>query len=263
MAQPATEWEEAIERRGASGEAVVLIHGFSGHPGHWLPLADALSERGHTVVAPRLPGHGTSPEDLAARMWPEWLYAVEEVVSDVGDHRHVHLVGLSMGGMLAILTAASTAAASVTTINAPVVMRDPKVFLAPLLRLVVPATPAKMTPVPDPTLEHLWRPYPVNPTSAVAELMKVVRKGWRAAGRLRRPALVIQSRTDEIVHPFSGRLLAGRLDGQLMWLEDARHNAILDPSRHLIHRAILDQVENPISRRRRHGSPGTASTLDT
>lgn len=263
MAEPATEWERSIERRGSSGEAVVLIHGLSGHPGHWLPLTDALSERGHTVVAPRLPGHGTSPEDLAARTWPEWLCAVEEAVGGVGDHRHVHLVGLSMGGMLAILAAHSTPAASVTTINTPVVMRDPKIFLAPFLSRVVPDTPARMAPAPDPALEHLWRPYPVNPTPAVSELMKVIRMGWKAAGRLRRRALVIQSRTDEIVHPLSGRVLAGRLGGRLMWLEEARHNAVLDPSRYLIHRAIIEQVESPFSGRWRHGSPETPSTLGT
>jgi pimeloyl-ACP methyl ester carboxylesterase len=54
---------------------------------------------------------------------------------------------------------------------------------------------------------------------------------------------VIQSRTDEIVRPISGRILARRLHGRLMWLEDARHNAILDPARHLIHEAVIALVE--------------------
>jgi carboxylesterase len=165
-------------------------------------------------------------------------------VSQVRDHRNIHLVGLSMGGMLAILAATSTPASTLTTIDTPVLMRDPKICLAPLLRGLVPTAPAARAPVPDPELAHLWRPYPVNPTGAVTELMRVVQLGWKAAGRLRRRSLVIQSRSDEIVHPLSGRLLARRLDGRLMWLDQARHNAILDPARHVIHRAILDQVEH-------------------
>lgn len=264
MVEPATDWEQPIDRRGTSGEAVVLVHGFSGHPGHWLPAAEVLSERGHSVMAPRLPGHGTSPEDLAARTWQEWLAAVEEAIGKVSDHRRIHLVGLSMGGMLAILAATSMPTYSLTTINTPVVMRDPKVFLAPLLRSVVPSTPATMVPPPDPDLAHLWRPYAVNPTGAVTELMKVVRRGWKAGGRLRRHTLVIQSRSDEVVHPVSGRLLAGRLGGNLLWLQHARHNAILDPSRSVIHRAVIGQVEpaRPLPEQRR-GTAQTPSTLGT
>jgi hypothetical protein len=30
------------------------------------------------------------------------------------------------------------------------------------------STPSEFVPCPDPVLDHLWSPYPVNPTAAVA-----------------------------------------------------------------------------------------------
>jgi carboxylesterase len=231
-----------IERLGTTGEAVVLIHGFTGHPGHCLPMADYLSERGHTVAAPRLAGHGTTPVDLAATTADDWLASAREAAESVADHRRVHLVGLSLGGLIGILLARPTAAATITTINSPILTRDRKVALAPVARYWVDSTPAADAPCPDPDLADLWLPYPVIPTAAVAELVGVIGRAYLAAGRLRRPSLVIQSRTDEAVRPRSGPILARRLQGRLMWLERSRHNALLDPARHLIHEAVAAHI---------------------
>lgn len=234
-----------IRQEGNSGEAAVLIHGFTGHPGHWTPTADYLAARGHTVVAPRLPGHGTSPADLASTTAEDWIDSALVASRSVADHRRVHLVGLSMGGLIGILIARPTAAASITTINSPVFTQDHKVTLAPLAKHWVPETRPAASPPPDPDLAHLWRPYATLPTASVAELMTIIRRAFRAAGRLRRPALVIQSRADETVRPRSGTILARRLDARLLWLEHSRHNALLDPARSLVQEAVAGLIETP------------------
>lgn len=238
MAELISSHNAPIEMSGTSGEAVVLLHGFTGHAGHWIPIADRLSDEGHTVVAPLLPGHGTSPADLATTRWRDWLDAARDSARSVSDHRRVHLVGLSMGGLLAILVARATAAATVTTINSPVLVRDFRVMFAPLAHRFLPETPATDLDPPDPALAHLWTPYPTIPTAAVAELLGVVWTAYRRAGDLRRPSLVIQSRTDEAVLPISGWLLARRLGVRPMWLDSSRHNAALDPAREHVAKAL-------------------------
>ena len=45
--------------------AALLVHGFTGTPWEMAPLAHRLASDGIMSVAVRLPGHGTSPEDLA------------------------------------------------------------------------------------------------------------------------------------------------------------------------------------------------------
>ncbi len=44
----------------------LLLHGFTGTPKEMRMLGDSLASDGHTVLAPRLFGHATDPEDYAA-----------------------------------------------------------------------------------------------------------------------------------------------------------------------------------------------------
>src|SRR6202034_3012129 len=48
------------DRRGA-----LVVHGLTGCPQSMRPLAPAFAAAGFTVELPRLPGHGTTPEDMA------------------------------------------------------------------------------------------------------------------------------------------------------------------------------------------------------
>ena len=50
----------------------LLIHGFASSPPEMRPLGDFLHQRGITVSAPLLPGHGTVPEDLNRTLWQDW-----------------------------------------------------------------------------------------------------------------------------------------------------------------------------------------------
>ncbi|MFP3915322.1 MAG: alpha/beta hydrolase [Actinomycetota bacterium] len=234
-------WSTPFHTHGSNGEAAVLIHGFTGHPGHWLPLRENLAARGYTVVAPLLTGHGSDVRRLASSRWREWVRAGTEAALSVSDHRRVHLVGLSMGGMVAILTAPRVAAASLTTINTPILLRDARAYLTPLVHRVRPWVSGREEPAPDPALAHLWNPETMRSTAAIDQLLRIIWRGWREAGRLRRPALVIQSRSDAVVRPVSGRILARRLRGRLLWV-DTHHNALLDPDREIVHRAVAGHL---------------------
>src|SRR5690606_30803509 len=200
---------------GGNGDAVVLVHGYTGHPGHFRMLGDLLRRRGYTVVAPLLAGHRGSVEEMARVGWRDWLVSVEAAAESVACHRRVHLVGLSLGGLLSILAAGPTAAASLVTINSPVPLRPTRAYLAPLARPCPsplagrsgPSDPAERARPPDPALADLGSA-PARPSAAaVAELVEPIGRPWVAAGRLRRPALVAQSRDDTTVRPVSGRLL--------------------------------------------------------
>ena len=56
----------------------LLVHGFTGTPQNVRPLADYLARRGLAVSAPRLPGHGTTVEDLDRTGPQDWLAAAEK-----------------------------------------------------------------------------------------------------------------------------------------------------------------------------------------
>jgi pimeloyl-ACP methyl ester carboxylesterase len=76
---------------------VVLVHGLGHSARYWRRLAEALAKRGFEVVAPDLRGFGDAPLPLGP-------YAIEDLAADL-DARvegRFHLVGHSMGGMVAL-----------------------------------------------------------------------------------------------------------------------------------------------------------------
>jgi pyruvate dehydrogenase E2 component (dihydrolipoyllysine-residue acetyltransferase) len=90
-------------RQGDGGDAVLLLHGFGGDLNNWLFAAPALAE-GHTVYALELPGHGGSSKDVGPG---DLDFLVDAVVGflDAVDLERVHLVGHSLGGLVAASTA--------------------------------------------------------------------------------------------------------------------------------------------------------------
>src|SRR2546430_8469231 len=49
---------------GDGPDACLLLHGLTGSPAEMRPVGDALAAAAFRAVAPLLPGHGTTPEDL-------------------------------------------------------------------------------------------------------------------------------------------------------------------------------------------------------
>ncbi len=243
---------------GHNGETIVVIHGFTGCPAHWRLVAPVLAEAGYTVVAPLLAGHGTRPEDFAGVSGDDWLASVvDPALAAPGP---VHLAGLSLGGLLAVLAARPVDATTITTINAPIRLRDRRAAFLPLIAPFRPVIDHSHQPLPevDPEARELFFTYRRYPTAAAAEVLTLRRRALREARRLRRPATVVQSRADETVHPSSGPALVRALGprARLVWLDRSIHNALLGSERDRVARAILDQVRAGNSPHRPHrGEP--------
>lgn len=98
--------EIAYEARGAGDVAVVFLHCWACNRDYWRDQVEPVADAGYRVVAIDLPGHGAS----AAAERAEWTLPglaadIEAVIRDLGLERVV-LVGHSMGGPLALETAA-------------------------------------------------------------------------------------------------------------------------------------------------------------
>lgn len=152
-----------------------------------------------------------------------------------------------MGGLISILIARRTKAATLTTINSPIVFRNRRLRFARIARFVKPEFrwPEEPAPALDPEVAPYWIHTPGFPMIAAAELYSLSREARREASRVGIPAVVIQSRTDATTHPRSGSILHRALGGTstLVWLEDSMHNSLFDDGRHLIERSILRLVE--------------------
>ncbi|MCR6485825.1 alpha/beta hydrolase [Amycolatopsis sp. OK19-0408] len=86
---------------GATGEAIVLLHGIAGSAETWLPVLDRCAPLRRRVLALDLPGHGESD----APRTDYGLGAMASIVRDVlavSGVRHATVVGHSLGGGIAM-----------------------------------------------------------------------------------------------------------------------------------------------------------------
>src|SRR5438552_1049782 len=82
---------------------VLLCHGFTGSPQTLRGWADYLAAQGLSVSLPRLPGHGTTWQDLAHTGWQDWYAEVDAAFRELaGRCEQTFVFGLSMGACLAL-----------------------------------------------------------------------------------------------------------------------------------------------------------------
>ena len=80
---------------------VLVSHGFTGSPQSMRPWAEHLAAQGFGVRLPRLPGHGTSWQELNRTRFDDWYAAVDAAFTELTDrYAKVVVAGLSMGGTL-------------------------------------------------------------------------------------------------------------------------------------------------------------------
>jgi pimeloyl-ACP methyl ester carboxylesterase len=85
-------------QRGSGVEVLVLLHGIGGRAEVWEPQLEAFSSR-YKVIAWNMPGYGGS-SPLPQLTFPALADALETLLDTLSAKR-IHLVGHSMGGMVA------------------------------------------------------------------------------------------------------------------------------------------------------------------
>lgn len=209
---------------------VLVCHGFTGSPRTVRPWAGYLAAAGLTVRAPRLPGHGTSWQDLNRTGWQDWYGAAEEAFAELSGHcEQVFVAGLSMGACLALRLAQTQGAkvAGLVVVN-PSLAPDTRLFLlAPALKRVVPSLPGIAGDIKKPgAAEGGYKRVPVK---AAATLPAMWNLTARHLPEVTQPLLVYRSTVDHVVGPASMRVLTAALPAaEVRPLADSYHVATLD-----------------------------------
>lgn len=83
-----------------NGPPVVFLHSMAGGAASWKPQLDALSPR-YQCFAWDMPGYGRSPAVAEATTLQQMSDLLNDLLTEHGIEQPVHLVGLSVGGMIA------------------------------------------------------------------------------------------------------------------------------------------------------------------
>jgi len=225
-------------------EACLLLHGFGGSPAELRPLGTYLAERGITVRAPLLPGHGTGPEDLARTRWPDWARAAEAELAALQErYSRVHVVGFSMGGLLALYLSSRHPVSSLVTLATPSALTDRRQLLIPLARFFVRYYPTRIS---RPEVAAEAESYDRLPMSAVHSLLQLIRQVRQDLPRVTAPILAIQGDRDRIIAPESAAYIlthVSSLERERRILPGRGHMIPLEQGREEVFALVADWVQ--------------------
>lgn len=240
---------EAFSADGGPHGALVL-HGFTGNPGSMRGLAEALAGAGYAVELPRLPGHGTSVEDMLATGWDDWTDEAEAAYQRLAARTdRIVVVGLSMGGSLAAWVAARhPEVAGVVFINAAAAPSpDVRDAVAAMVEAGETMTEGIGSDIADPDAHETA--YEGTPLPPLLSMLDGVAALQDDLGRIDAPALIMTSSEDHVVPPGNSDHLADRLRGPVerVPLERSYHVATLDHDRDLINDAVVEFAGRAVS----------------
>ncbi|HRW06932.1 MAG TPA: alpha/beta fold hydrolase [Caldilineaceae bacterium] len=212
---------------------ILLIHGFTGSASEFALLGPYLHERGLTVAVPLLPGHGTTPADLNRKRRQDWVDHAEHALLDLQtDCRVVFVAGLSMGALLAFeLAIRHPELAGVIAYGPATAVTDPRANFVAFLKYLT-ATLAKPVDLwHDPTAADRFSGYPVYPTAAAHEFLKLMRTTRRKLQQVTCPLLIIDTAGDTVTTAGIGQTTydeVGSTEKELLTLQRSGHILTLD-----------------------------------
>lgn len=198
--------------RSGGSTAVLLCHGFTGNPSSLRPWADYLAAAGLTVSLPRLPGHGTTWQEMARTRWEDWYAEIDRAYEELRGHTgEIFVMGLSMGGTLALRLAElrGDGVAGLVLVNPSLAADTMLARLAPLFGHIVPSVKGIGSDVKkEGAHESAYDRVPGPAAASLAALWKVTRQ---RLGEVTQPVLVYRSTDDHVVGPASVQILRSAL----------------------------------------------------
>ncbi len=201
----------------------LVLHGLTATPAEVSWLASFLAEHGLTVYAPRIAGHGTDPRHLLHTHWQHWYASALDGYHVLRDQcRQVFVVGHSMGGLLALLLAASEGVEGVVVLASPIKLGASRFMrYAHLIKYV-----QRFVDLPDHSdfperlkAEQRQRGEPALgrvrydrwAVQALAELRRLARTVDTHLPGVNAPCLLLYSEADDVVHLDNQAYIRGRL----------------------------------------------------
>lgn len=232
---------------------VLLSHGFTGSPASMTPWGRQLAGMGYTVRVPRLPGHGTTWQELNTTRWPEWYAEVDAALTELRSScDHVVVAGLSMGGCLALRLAEQRPEDidAVVVVNPAVNLTRFDLKLLPVLKLVVRSMPGIASDIKKPGQDEVG--YDRTPLRALASQLKMWKDVRTNLDKITQPLLVFKSDEDHVLDATSVELIRARVSSKILdvvALPESYHVATIDNDDQLIFDRtaafIAEHVGNP------------------
>ena len=191
---------------------ILILHGFTGNPRDAYDLRRYLAQTfTGPIVIPRLPGHGTKPEDLFKYNGRDWYAAARRAYIALAEKGPVVIVGVSFGANLMFRLAADPEIRSkpqgLIALGAPARMaRQSIIRIVVKFMKIWTSTYIKRGPHQNEKIPgYRQSAYDRIPLVALEEFLRFLERYMRPAllARVTAPTLLVQSTIDPVVAPWS------------------------------------------------------------
>jgi carboxylesterase len=230
----------------------LLIHGFTGTPKEMRWMGEFLNRNGFTCLGLRLAGHATFPEDMIRSNYTDWIASVEDGYHLLsGASNQIILVGLSMGGVLALLMSTRLDVMGVAVMSTPYKLPDdPRLRHIELIAKAVPFMPkSDEEPGTGWFDKEAWKDhisYPQNPVRSIGQLNKLLGEMRAALPQVHVPVLLMHSRDDRYVLPENMGSIHSNLhnttDKTMLYITGSGHVLPRDAARPQVFQSVLEFV---------------------
>ncbi len=237
----------------ADGDAVgiLVLHGFTGSPKSMTPWAKELAAEGWTVRVPLLPGHGTRWQDMNLTTWEDWYAEADRHLRELEDRcTHVFVMGLSMGGSLALRLAEHHGddITGIVLVNPAVHSERLDRHLLPLLQMLVGSFPGIRNDIAKPGQdEGAYDRIPLKAAHSLSFLWKAIKAD---IAKVTQPLVLFRSAVDHVVEPSNAKFILANVsstDVAEVILRDSFHVATLDYDAEVIVRDSIAFVRRLIA----------------
>jgi len=226
---------------GNGSVGVVLTHGLGASPYEVKGLAEYLAARNMTVYVVRLPGHGTSVEDLSTKTWQDWYNEYRLTYLSVKQVKSkVFVGGMSLGGAIALKLAEDENVDGVVALAPALVLEDTRTQYAWLFKYFVKYSSRV---IPQDRVKYYYDKFPVASVDETLKLSKIVEDNL---GKINQPLLLMQYSNDTRASPESSQIVYDSVESpkkELDWINGTGHVFLLDDGKEKYFEKIYEFIK--------------------
>lgn len=219
----------------------ITLHGIGGTPANIRVVADALMQKGYTVLSPMIPGHGETVRAQNASTGAQWLDSIRAAHRRLTDEgcTQIYALGLSLGGILCGLLAEEAHLDGLVLLCTPIKMKR-YLRVARALSPIIPVVgyPESRGGKPAWGDNPYAQMYGGFSTRKLVDLSRLAKRLTRNLDKIDCPTLLVLAGRDDKVDPVSieifctGAVNAPSVD--LAVFEDSPHGCTYGPEREQI-----------------------------
>jgi carboxylesterase len=234
----------------------LVLHGIGGTPANVRVVADALVQKGYTVLSPTLPGHGETVRAQNRSTGREWLNCARESYQRLKNEgcEQIYALGLSLGGILCGLLAEEEWLDGLAMICAPIKMtrylRTARAvsFILPVVRY--PETRNGSTAWGDNLYKQMYGGFS---TTKLVDLGRLSRRLKRNLGRIVCPTLIVSAKFDDKVDPVSVKIFRSRAvnveSAEYVLFENSPHGCTYGPEKEQVAEKCAEFVSGLVDKK--------------